>query len=135
MFDPSEHTYLEVNREGGTDILHNYRHDKLSFWSSLRPQLLAQLQSLVVDVKRNSSQYDAFLQNPHAGSSGTNGGGSSGNGVRESEEDEEKDYKKYFLVMWILAGVGILLAIGIVILLIITYRAKKEAYVFEGTKL
>ena len=147
VFDSTDQTYLEVNREGRTDIKQNYRKDKMSFWNQLRPMMLSRIEDIVVDVRQYPDLYNAYVdpqritesedktkeengtesQNPKNDTSIADGD--------DNDDDDDDDMHKYFLATWILAGVGIVLAICIVVLICITYKAKAEVYTFEATKL
>ena len=143
MFDSTDKTYLEVNREGGTDIKKNYRKDKMSFWNELRPMVLSRIEDIVVDVKEDPVKYDAYINLPDSNNEdddnnindNDNEMSNSGNKNISKEKDDKGDMDKYFLATWFLAGVSIILAICIVVLVCITYRAKTDACTFEGTKL
>ncbi len=90
------------------------------------------MQNLVLDVQQDPTKYNAYLKTHPGGTTKSENTVTRQGGSCDNEDD---NVDKYFLATWILAGVGILLAVAIVALLVITYRMKAEAYTIEGTKL
>ena len=139
VFDSTDQSYLEVNREGRTDIKQNYRKDKMSFWNQLRPIMISRIEDIVVDVRQYPDQYNAYVDpqriTENEDKTKEENSAECQNTKNDTSIDDEDDMHKYFLATWILAGVGIVLAICIVVLICITYKAKAKEYTFEGTKL
>ena len=140
VFDSTDQTYLEVNREGRTDIKQNYRKDKMSFWNQLRPMMISRIEDIVVDVRQYPDLYNSYVDPQRITDSEDktkeeNSAEYTKNDTSIADGTDHDDMHKYFLATWILAGVGIVLAICIVVLICITYKAKAEVYTFEATKL
>ena len=111
----------------------NYRKDKMSFWNQLGPVIVSRIEDIVVDVKKDPVKYDAYVTVLDDKADDINNSNEENGG---KNEDDNEDRDKYFLTTCILTGVIIILAIGIGVLLCITYRAKADkAYTFEATKL